>query len=846
MDNTKLLTLLFIASSTAVTANVKKAHAPLPAVSLHSKASLNVSETVAEPFAASAEGIALTINVDVPGSLGDKILAQTTDFKDVTKLTVNGTLNEDDLYTISNRLTSLIEIDLSGTTMTVISANMFNGRKTLQKIALPSKLQTIGNQAMYGCNNLETVSFPSTLKSIGDRAFMDCNSIEEVVLPEGFSKIEAASFSGCDRLKTVSLPSTLTSVKGFMDCSALETVNLAEGITEIAQEAFYGDRALKNINLPSTLTIIGKSAFYNCTSMDKVTIPSTVIVCYNAFYGCSNLKEITCECFFPPYVYDQSPLGDVDMGGRTLYVPELSVNIYKQTKGWDVFPTIKGVDILPAIINVWKTNTLTLPDGWNEDYKPNMNLGVIYYGSSSDYGHLTVKGQATLSMTRYNMYYDDFLFNYKSYDTTTPFYTTLISNAPMRADEVALTLCNAHNAWTFFAPPFDVKIADIVSENSSWVVRTYSGENRAAGKTGQTWQDVPQNGTLQAGQGYILRSAPLDGGNSYYNYFTLKAVDNGNKNLIFSNTARSIALTDYPAEFSRNRSWNLVGNPYPCFYDSRQMEFNAPITVYNETTRSYEAYSLKDDSYILRPGEAFFVQKPVDLAAIVFPVEGRQHNRNVENKVSTRQAKGNREVFNLYLTDGKNTDKTRFVINSAASTSYDMAADAGKFMGMDKTVAQLYTLKEGTAMAINERPAGDGIIRLGFYAGVDGEYTLSMHTNASRPVILVDRQTGMETDLHAGEYSFHAVAGQTDDRFFVKLGGVTGIHENLFYEKEVSVKAENSCIVVTATGPLDVQVMSVDGKLVKRANGTVVEVLVAPGIYLVKAGGRMQKVTVTK
>lgn len=84
------------------------------------------------------------------------------------------------------------------------------------------------------------------------------------------------------------------------------------------------------------------------------------------------------------------------------------------------------------------------------------------------------------------------------------------------------------------------------------------------------------------------------------------------------------------------------------------MDFGAPITTWNMSNSTYEAYSLVDDNYILWPGEAFFVQRPVDQAEITFLAEGRQHNRNVRDieKTRAKMQTGNaaRQVYNLTLT----------------------------------------------------------------------------------------------------------------------------------------------------------------------------------------------------
>lgn len=74
----------------------------------------------------------------------------------------------------------------------------------------------------------------------------------------------------------------------------IQTVVIGEGITSIGSYAFYGCTSLTNIKIPSTVNSIGKYAFYNCKVLDSISIPTgiTSIPDY-VFYGCSSLTGIT-------------------------------------------------------------------------------------------------------------------------------------------------------------------------------------------------------------------------------------------------------------------------------------------------------------------------------------------------------------------------------------------------------------------------------------------------------------------------------------------------------------------------------------------------------------------------
>ena len=72
------------------------------------------------------------------------------------------------------------------------------------------------------------------------------------------------------------------------------SVQFNEGLIKIGNWAFYECTLLKSITLPSTLTEIGDSAFFDCRNLREVTLNEGLQkIGVNAFYNCSSLKSIT-------------------------------------------------------------------------------------------------------------------------------------------------------------------------------------------------------------------------------------------------------------------------------------------------------------------------------------------------------------------------------------------------------------------------------------------------------------------------------------------------------------------------------------------------------------------------
>ena len=79
----------------------------------------------------------------------------------------------------------------------------------------------------------------------------------------------------------------------FWYCSSLSEIVIPSSVTSIGDSAFYGCNSLSEIVIPSSVTSIGDSAFYGCNSLSEIVIPSSVTsIGDSAFYGCNSLSEI--------------------------------------------------------------------------------------------------------------------------------------------------------------------------------------------------------------------------------------------------------------------------------------------------------------------------------------------------------------------------------------------------------------------------------------------------------------------------------------------------------------------------------------------------------------------------
>lgn len=787
------------------------------------------------------EGTSVSIDHVAAGELGHVILDEATYLQEVNKLTVvSGNLNNDDWKTLKS-MTNLVELDISGIAVTSIPSSAFSNKWGLEKIVLPKKLETIGNSAFSGtgikeielpeslttldshafqnctslvsikipdkitkisygtfsnCSNLQSVSFPSTLTLIEERAFYETD-LSEIDIPGSVENIKENAFCRNENLKKVTFNEGLVKIESysFLGCKSIESIVFPSTLRTIGYSGFQDCTNLKQISLNEGLVCIESEAFSRCSGLTDIVLPSTLEYCKGgAFNGCRNVKSIEARSVLPPTTEGSCPMYNVDLTGVTLYVPSWSVGEYQLADGWNKFYTFQASNYLPQSIKVNKDFYFSLGDNDNKEYRPNISMTwsdhqVQDANGNSNYerGNLTVSSRSKLAINDFDMIFSPYAkycldenvrYNNQSNGYRTQYNgTSLIVKGEMRAENVTLNLYNRRGMWQFVTFPFDVKVSDIVSEseNTSWVIRGHSGAMRAAGKNDSVWVNLKADDVLEAGKGYIMHC--YNPASDLVKFRVSPLTTTVNRQLLFASDNRTLPLEENLSEFEHNRSWNLIGNPYPSFYDTRFMEFDAPFMVWNSCAQNYYAYNPADDAYILSPGEALFVQRPVDQKDITFLKDGRQidqYARTLIDETTQARARGKegvqRSVFNLTLSGENTSDRTRVVLNDEASMTYEMNKDAAKFASTVPTVAQIYSWNGESRYAINERPTGSGIVNLGVHCGTKGTYTIALANAVDGQVILEDKLMNISTEITADKgYSFEAEAGDDDSRFVLHI-----------------------------------------------------------------------------
>ena len=90
------------------------------------------------------------------------------------------------------------------------------------------------------------------------------------------------------------MPEKVTAIGSyaFYGCTSLKALNIPTGVTTIENYTFYNCKLLNNIELPEGVTYIGRGAFTNCDSLTSINIPSPTTTIYGGFYTCDSLTEV--------------------------------------------------------------------------------------------------------------------------------------------------------------------------------------------------------------------------------------------------------------------------------------------------------------------------------------------------------------------------------------------------------------------------------------------------------------------------------------------------------------------------------------------------------------------------
>ncbi len=222
----------------------------------------------------------------------------------------------------SIEIPSTIQINKKTYKVTNIGNNAFYWNESLKSITIPDSITSIGKRAFSECSSLESIDIPNSVTSIGKYAFYNCYSLaiycEASSQPSGWDSdwnpydypvywgINEKTYKEENGLRYVIQDGKAILTRYVGNETTIEIPNTIQingttyNVTSIVACAFYDCSSLQSIAIPTSVTSIGYDAFYDCSSLESIVIPNSVkSIGKDAFDYCDSLT-IYCEASSQP------------------------------------------------------------------------------------------------------------------------------------------------------------------------------------------------------------------------------------------------------------------------------------------------------------------------------------------------------------------------------------------------------------------------------------------------------------------------------------------------------------------------------------------------------------------
>lgn len=206
----------------------------------------------------------------------------------------NKTQNYSGSYSSMAEITVPATVSYEGKTyrVTAIAAEAFYFNMKTTSITLPEGLETIGGSAFFFASGIKTLHIPDSVKTIGSMAFSGVSNAP-LNIPASIEFIGDSAFN-MSGVVDGDFPEGLTYLgeKAFFNCTGLTTISLPSTVETYGPNIFYGCKNVTYVELPQDMEKIPNGLLWNCTGLKRIYIPSSVKEIGNAaFYFWNNKYE---------------------------------------------------------------------------------------------------------------------------------------------------------------------------------------------------------------------------------------------------------------------------------------------------------------------------------------------------------------------------------------------------------------------------------------------------------------------------------------------------------------------------------------------------------------------------
>ena len=252
--------------------------------------------------------------------------------------------------------------------LTSIGEYAFNGAKSIKEVVLPQSLVRLEQYSFIECRSIHTFTIGPNLSLIAQHALNSCYSLTNLYVPDNVTEIRYNAFN---MIPNVSYSegredrpdAGARTVNGIVEepmvydpvdqtklsaCSAFAKgyIKVKDGVKVLGSYALYNCIAITTVELPNSVEKVEGYALYHCDAAETLIIGNGLKETDMYSFSMKNLKNVVCMAVTPPDL-GMNSFYDTNVGAAFLYVPDESVDAYKEAPQWKNFGSIIPLSQIP-------------------------------------------------------------------------------------------------------------------------------------------------------------------------------------------------------------------------------------------------------------------------------------------------------------------------------------------------------------------------------------------------------------------------------------------------------------------------------------------------------------------